>query len=40
MRGGVLDADAAQARNLAMVARRRMTESSGATLGTVSSGSP
>jgi 5-methylthioadenosine/S-adenosylhomocysteine deaminase len=40
MRGGVLDADAAHARNLATVARRRMTESSGATLGTSSSGSP
>jgi 5-methylthioadenosine/S-adenosylhomocysteine deaminase len=38
MRGGVLDADAAHARNLATVARRRMTESSGATLGTLSAG--
>ena len=39
MRGGVLDADVARARNLAAVARRRMTESSGATLGTLSAGS-
>jgi hypothetical protein len=38
MRGGVLDADVAHARNLASVARRRMTESSGATLGTLSAG--
>jgi 5-methylthioadenosine/S-adenosylhomocysteine deaminase len=38
MRGGVLDADVAHARNLATVARRRMTEPSGATLGTRSSG--
>jgi 5-methylthioadenosine/S-adenosylhomocysteine deaminase len=38
MRGGVLEADAAAARNLATVARRRMTESSGATLGSLSAG--
>jgi cytosine/adenosine deaminase-related metal-dependent hydrolase len=38
MRGGVLEADAANARNLATVARRRMTESSGATLGPLSAG--
>lgn len=36
MRGGVLDADAAHARNLATVARRRMTEPSGAAPGTLS----
>ncbi len=38
MRGGVLDADAARARNLATVARRRLTESSGAVPGKVSAG--
>jgi 5-methylthioadenosine/S-adenosylhomocysteine deaminase len=38
MRGGVLDADATRARDLATVARRRLTESSGATLGTLSAG--
>jgi len=38
MRGGVLDADVTRARNLATVARRRMTESSGAVPGTVSAG--
>jgi 5-methylthioadenosine/S-adenosylhomocysteine deaminase len=38
MRGGVLDADVARARNLATVARRRMTESSGVAPGTVSAG--
>ena len=36
MRGGVLDADAAHARDLATVARRRMTESSGAAPGMLS----
>jgi 5-methylthioadenosine/S-adenosylhomocysteine deaminase len=38
MRGGVLDADVARARNLATVARRRMIESSGAAPGMVSAG--
>jgi 5-methylthioadenosine/S-adenosylhomocysteine deaminase len=38
MRGGVLDADVTRARNLATVARRRMTESFGAAPGTVSVG--
>ena len=38
MRGGVLDADVARARNLATVARRRLTESSGAAPGMVSAG--
>jgi 5-methylthioadenosine/S-adenosylhomocysteine deaminase len=38
MRGGVLHGDVARARDLAAVARRRMTESSGAALGTVSAG--
>ncbi len=38
MRGGVLDADVARARNLATVARRRMNESSEATSDTVSAG--
>jgi cytosine/adenosine deaminase-related metal-dependent hydrolase len=38
MRSGVFEADAAAARNLATVARRRMTGSSGATLGTLSAG--
>jgi 5-methylthioadenosine/S-adenosylhomocysteine deaminase len=38
MRGGVLDADVARARNLATVARRRMTESSRAAPGMVSAG--
>jgi 5-methylthioadenosine/S-adenosylhomocysteine deaminase len=38
MRGGVLDADVARARNLATVARARTTESSGVAPGTVSAG--
>jgi 5-methylthioadenosine/S-adenosylhomocysteine deaminase len=38
MRGGVLDADVARARDLATVARRRITEPSGAAPGTVSAG--
>lgn len=38
MRGGVLDADVARARNLATVARRRMSESTEAPPGTVSAG--
>ena len=38
MRGGVLDADVARARDLATVARRRMTESSGAAPGMVPAG--
>jgi 5-methylthioadenosine/S-adenosylhomocysteine deaminase len=38
MRGGVLDADVARARNLATVARRHLTESSGAVPDTMSAG--
>ena len=38
MRGGVLDADVARARSLATVARRHLTESSGAFPGTMSAG--